>query len=344
MKKLLVLLVVCSGLGFTANGWADPAADGFSLKDEAGKYLDVIFGGKVLGRFMYAYDTSTGDKRTETYKPYLHVFDADGKAPITKGSGGQYTHHRGIFIGWNKITVDGKEYDRWHMKGGEQVHQKFIAQEADVSHATVTSLVLWTGATAADKPIIEEERTMTFRRAPAPAYALIDFTSKLKAVAGDVTLDGDPEHAGVHFRAANEVDTKQTMYVYPKEKAKPHADLDYPWVGETYVLGDKHYSVVEMNHPDNPKGTKFSAYRDYARFGAFCKAGIKSGETLTVKYRFLVAEGEMPPVEMIQKNFNEFAGVSGDVPKTTVMRSEQPAPPKEQPGTPAPAPAPAQNK
>ena len=31
---------------------------------------------------------------------------------------------RGIFAGWMKMTFDGKNYDRWHMKGGEIVHQK----------------------------------------------------------------------------------------------------------------------------------------------------------------------------------------------------------------------------
>ena len=64
---------------------------------------------------MYAHDVSTPERRLETYKPYLHVFDADGTAPITKGAGGDFTHHRGIFIGWNKISVGGKTMDRWHM-------------------------------------------------------------------------------------------------------------------------------------------------------------------------------------------------------------------------------------
>ena len=107
------------------------APEGFSFKDEAGKHLDVLFGGRIVARDMYEYDKSTPEKLHETYKPYLHVFDAEGKAPITKGPGGKYTHHRGIFAGWNKLGAGGKTYDRWHMKGGEQVHQKFLEQKAD---------------------------------------------------------------------------------------------------------------------------------------------------------------------------------------------------------------------
>lgn len=295
----------------------------FKLQDTPGQHLDILQDGKIVGRYMYAYDKSTPEKRAETYKPFLHVFDNEGKAPITKGAGGSFTHHRGIFIGWNKISYNGKSYDRWHMSGGEQVHQKFLTQQADATHATVTSQVNWNDEKG--NPFIVEERTMTFRKTAAPAYALIDFTSKVSPI-GDVTLDGDPEHAGIHFRPANEVDTTKTAYTYPKEGAKPHADKDYPWVGETFSLNNARYSVVHFSAPSNPKDTRWSAYRDYGRFGAFPTTKIKGGESFTFKYRFLVASGEMLPVETIQATANEFTGANDPAPKVTNTLSEQPKP------------------
>lgn len=299
---------------------ADDAA-AFAFKDEPGQYLDILYGGKIVGRYMYAYDKSTPAKLKQTYKTFLHVFDAEGKAPITNGTDGKnYPHHRGIFAGWNKMSFGGKSYDRWHMAGGEQVHQKYAEQKADKDQAAFTSVVNWNDEKG--QAMIEEERAMTFRTPPAGAYALIDFVTKLKAPAGDVVLDGDPEHAGVQYRPADAVDTKATVYMYPKENAKPHADLDYPWVGETYKLGDKKYSVVMFNHPENPKQTRFSAYRDYGRFGAFPKATIKSGAALTLKYRFLIAEGEMPGADAVQKCGNEFTGANDPAPKTTVIPAE----------------------
>jgi len=251
---------------------AQGAKVGFSFHDKPDEHLDVLLDGKVVARYMYAYDKSTPARLHETYKPYLHVFDPEGKAPITKGPGGDFTHHRGIFLGWMKIGHNGKTYDRWHMKGGEIVHQKFLAQKADRDQATFTSLTSWNDGEG--KPILQEERTQTIRPAPGPGRLLIDFTTKLTAVNGDVTLDGDPEHAGVQFRPANEVVRKDTVYVFPKEGAVPQKDLDYPWVGETFTLHGKRYSVVEMSHPHNPKKTRWSAYRDYARFGAFPKADL----------------------------------------------------------------------
>ncbi len=292
--------------------------DGFTISDEAGKQLDVLRDGKIVARYIYAFDAKN---LPETYKPYLHVFDAEGKAPITKGPGGLFPHHRGIFVGWNKITVNGKNYDRWHMTGGQQVHQKFLGQTSDAEKAEIVSLVHWNDE--AGKPIVEEERRFLFRRAPAPFYALIDVRSTLKAPAGDVDLNGDPEHAGVHFRPANELDTAKTTYVFPRENANAHKDTDYPWVGLTYSLNSKTYSVVEMSAPANPKGARWSAYRDYGRFGASFTAKIKAGESLAIAHRFAIAEGEMPSVETIQMVYNEFAGTTEPAPKLSVVPAER---------------------
>src|SRR5689334_24902832 len=82
-----------------SNAASAAEGQGFALKDSPGDHLDVLLDGKLVARYMYAHDTSSKERRTDTSKPFLHVFDADGKAPITNGPGSkQYPHHRGIFI------------------------------------------------------------------------------------------------------------------------------------------------------------------------------------------------------------------------------------------------------
>lgn len=301
---------------FAIAAHAEEPQAGFSLKDQPAEHLDVLANGKTLARYMYAHDISTKESRTVTYKPYLHVFDKDGTAPITKGPGGLFPHHRGIFVGWNKMRVGGKDYDRWHMSGGDQVHREFVAQKADADGAGFTSRVEWMGN--GEDPILEEKRVTTFYPAPAPAYAFIEVSTTLKAVGGETILGGDPEHAGLQYRPANEVKTKETKYVFPKENANPKKDRDYPWVGESYTLGDKRYSVVYLNHPGNPKDTAFSAYRDYGRFGGFFKADLAKDAELTIRCGFLIIEGEMPGAAWIQEHYNTYAGTSDPTPKTTV--------------------------
>src|SRR5438045_577845 len=110
--RTLTTVLCLLSLSFAAR-----AADGgFELKDTAGDHLDVLIDGKVVARYMYAHDASTKERRLETYKPYLHVMDAEGKEPITQGAGGkQFPHHRGIYIGWQQMNVGGTKYNFWEM-------------------------------------------------------------------------------------------------------------------------------------------------------------------------------------------------------------------------------------
>jgi len=296
------------------------AATGFTFNGEKGQHLDVLRDGKPVARYMYAHDPQ---KKVETNKPFLHVFDAEGKTPITNGPGGEYPHHRGIFIGWRKLTVAGKSYDFWGMKDGQQLHRKFIMAKND---SVFTSSVDW--LTNDSNLLLKEERTFRFLPSTSPAYVVIETTSKLKAVAGEAILDGDPEHAGLQFRAANEMDRDSTEYVFPKENADPRIDKDYPWVGESYTLNGKQYSVVYLNHPSNPKDATTSAYRDYGRFGAFFKTTLPKGGELILRVRFLIITGAMPSADVIQKAYNQFAGANDPTPKVTVKKAEKKAPPK----------------
>ncbi len=291
-----------------------------------GEYVGIAAQGKPIGRFMMAYDSSDPKKLEETYKPYLHILDPDTGKPITKGPGGEFTHHRGIFIGWNKLTVAGKTFDRWHMKGGEQ-----IVKEVGVDGSAPTTIsapkIVWTGATR-EETLIEESRQMRFSPAPTGAFVQVDFSSELKAVAGDTVFDGDPEHAGLHFRPTDTTDRANTLYLYPKADANAHKDRDYPWVGMTYTTEGRKYSVVMLSHPENPTGTAWSAYRNYGRFGAFYKTAIKKDETLKIQARFVIYKDELPSPETIQMLWNSYAKKRETLVASTRKAAEQPAPKK----------------
>ena len=295
----------------------------FSFRDDPGRSLEVLSDGRAVARYMYSGDVSTPEKRLENYKPYLHVLDAEGREPITKGPGGDYPHHRGIFLGWSKLTVGDKVYDRWHMKGGEQFHREFLLQESGAAGARFTSRVEWMGEDAA--PVLVEERSLSFLPTPGIGYAWIEMSSKLKAVAGETKLNGDPEHSGLQFRPASDVQRSETVYFFPKKDANAHADRDYPWVGQSFSLRGKRYSVVYFNHPQNPKGTAFSADRNYGRFGAWFRDTIPQGGERTLRVRFLIVDGEMPSVELLTRLSNDFGGVQEPVPVLSVKPAETPA-------------------
>jgi hypothetical protein len=304
--------------------------------------VDIHLAGRLLGRYVTAYDISSPQRKKETYKPFLHLLDPEGYDPITKGPGGEYTHHRGIFIGWYKIGFEGQTIDRWHMLGGEQVVQGKVDLHEGKDTTTAGSTVHWNDG--AGKPFIVEKRTFTFRTPPAPAYLLLDFQSRLEATRGEVKLDGDPEHAGVHFRPSDALDRKTTVYLLPGSETKAQKSTDLPWIAESFVLNGRTYSVVQFNHPENPTGTRSSAYRDYGRIGMFPTATIPAGGNLVLRYRFLVSEGAFPEVSLIQSVANSFTGKNDPVPTVTRRQADVPPPPKPKvqktvPANPSAAPA-----
>jgi hypothetical protein len=286
---------------------ADPK--GWSFADGQG-YRDVQFDGKTVLRHMNAWDPA---RRDDTFKPYTHVFDFEGKEPITKGPGGDFTHHRGIFIGWNKTGFEGKNWDFWHCRNVIRQHMKYLSdqEQADAKAAKMVSVTDW--PTPDGKVVVRETQTITATK-PAPGILQLDINFKLDAPSGAVKLDGDVQHAGVHFRAAQEVHKRQkeTAYILPEGAVKKGGDIfeQTNWVVCQFNLGDKRYAVAHFNDPKNPTPLQYST-RAYGRFGAFSKAEIPANQALNLRYRITVTDTAQVPAGTAadwQKQFDAFAG------------------------------------
>ena len=274
------------------------------IKVTPNEAVDVAQDGKVVARFMMSHDVSTPAKRLDHYKPYLHVFDPSGALRLTKGPGFSFTHHRGIMLGFAKIMVDGKSYDRWHMSGGDQVVTA-INPTTDGFVAAID----WQGAGAAAKPILTEERVFSFTKPGAPFYVGIEMKSTLKPDHGEAKIDGT-----------------KTTYVYPGKAVLIHKVRDLTWVAEVFTVEGKTFTALLLNHPSNPKDTAFSAYRDYGRFGAFPKGVATPESPFKLRYQWLIAEGDVRDAAAFQQAYNAFAGVNEPTPPVTVMLAEQPKP------------------
>jgi hypothetical protein len=278
-----------------------------SFVDEAGKHLTVLNadGAPVL-RYEYAHEVGEDGKVSfDTAKVFHHVLGPGGK-PITKGPGGKFPHHRGIFIGWNKIRHGGRSHDLWHVRDTTQKHVSFTEKKSADESATMTSRIDWIGKEG--HPVLEESRTLTVHFADEGAYALIDFTSELTAAHGAVELGGDPEHAGIHFRPSQEVaGNKSARYTFHEEGVTPKKNTGLPWVAQTFEADGRTWIVQHMSHPQNPDGSRWSAYRDYGRFGEFPAIKLADGESITLRYRFRVTEGPAPERSLLGAAYESFA-------------------------------------
>ncbi|MBM4003213.1 MAG: hypothetical protein FJ295_08000 [Planctomycetes bacterium] len=285
----------------------DKTARAFRWNDTPGKFADLLFGDRPVLRYMYEkLDETSADRRAETYKPYHHLFDPSGMRLVTKGPGGLFPHHRGLFYGFNRIEYGPERVkaDVWHCNRGEfQSHEQVVVQEAGPVYGRHRVRIDWHGPDG--KVFAREERELT-------AYdvnggSMIEFRSILDSTAGKVRLDGDPQHAGFQFRASQEVPDKtaaQTYYLRPDGAGQPGSfrnwddkmrdprTINLPWLGLCFVLGEQRYTCLYLDHADNPKEARYSE-RDYGRFGSYFEYEIEPSKPLFVNYRLWLQAGEL---------------------------------------------------
>ncbi len=293
MKNLLPFLTLIAVLSSARADWA--------LKDDAntelpGRKVDITQDGVLRARLIY------GEGQI---KPYLRVQGEEGDGLNEWDAKQQFPHHRGIFIGWNQIRSDlggiqpgTKPFDLWHFNnGGTMTLAKLDKLDGGKNSATIVATIEWRGGAkdaAGSDLLLTETRTLTVSR-PAAKTTQVDAQFVLKP-ARDLSLGGDLQHAGVHFRASATVgaNAKETAYVWEPDldgKGGKVVSKDLKWARLTFPIGARFYHATELNAPTNPVDEL--SWRDYGRFGFFFKKDLKKDETLSVKYRFLteLAEG-----------------------------------------------------
>ena len=294
---------------------------GFRWQDSAGRYSDVVFlegGGKKPGkprqviRYMYRPYENDPAKRDLDNKPFHHVFDPSGSRIVTKGTGGLYTHHQGLFYGFTRCTFPGGQCNTWYCHEGEhQLHRKVLSQSAGGVLARHRTLIDWNDRQG--KSFCREHRELAVFA--VPGGTLLEWSSRLWSVRGTVMLDGDAQHAGFQFRADNEVAKRQAeklvYYLRPDGKGEPGATrnpvkgksaddpvnkvvVNQPWNVMSFVLGTQRYSAAYIDNPQNPQPS-FASERAYGRFGGWFgkQTLVAGGQPIEIRYRVWLQRGEM---------------------------------------------------
>jgi Methane oxygenase PmoA len=294
--------------------WIDTSAEKGEKDVHAEQSRELQLSGRPIMRYMHTkLDESNKEARMGTYKPYHHVYDPAGKRYLTKGPGGVFPHHRGLYFGFNKISYNGKSADTWHCnKGEDESHTEFAAEETGAVLGRHRLTINWNGQ--AKDTFAVETREMTAYN--VPGGTLIEFATLLKSKVGTIKLDGDPQHAGFQFRATQDVPdktAKQTYYLRPDGKGTPgqfrnwpadksHANL--PWNALSIVVDDQRYTVCYLDRAENPKEARFSE-RDYGRFGSYFEYELTPEKPLKLNYRIWLQAGEME-VSQVQRLATDF--------------------------------------
>jgi len=289
-----------------------PTGPAFSWQEKPEEYAEL----RRAGRHVVRYMCKPPDPKhvEETCKVFHHVYDPAGTRFVTKGPGGKYTHHRGLFFGYCKIAYEGGGANNWGCGTNWQAHAGFLAQEAGPVLGRHQVAVDWHGG----KTVFAKERRelCVFN---VPGGILIEWTTRLTSTGGKVTVDGNAPHAGFQFRAAQEVAGKtsgQTYFIHPDGQTKPGqaraSAFDLAWDAMSFVLGENRYSVVYLDRPANPKPAEYNE-RVYGRFGSYFKYEIDEGKDLVARYRIWLQDGELTAEQAVALS-NDFV----EPPKTSV--------------------------
>lgn len=244
--------------------------------------------GRIVANLVAAtYDASHA---TATCKPWHDVFAGDGRV-LTKGLGGTFPHHRGLFVGWNQVQCGGERFDFWHMNRGES--QRLVSLQADTNGRRQTATIAWCKADGS--VVVHEQRTVTLHERDDGA-AVLDVQVALATAGDDVVLGGDPQHAGHQFRAVQafaEKGAAPVRYLRPATAKGGKDDVwtECTWTAAVLPFADGAVTVLRVEGAGNPTATWST--RPYGRFGAMWDLRLQRGEApTTLRVTWVIADGE----------------------------------------------------
>ena len=294
-------------------------------------------------RYMHApLDESSPEARERTIKPFHHVFSPDGETLLTKGPGGLYPHHRGLFFGFNKITLRRRQEVRrvalpqWRIAAaragagprgrrrlgaGQRVAIDWHGRDGEVFANEEREFAV-TPADARRRRGLADRLLVARRRPPTASR----FTSTaIRSTRASISA----QRRKIARQGAAQNKDKQIYFCAPTARARPARRAtgitnkpDAPserGVRQSAVerdvrssLGGERYTVLYLDHPSNPKPARYSE-RDYGRFGSYFVADVTKDMPLNVKYRVWVQPGEMT-VEQCEKMSADFNAESTVLP------------------------------
>ena len=216
---------------------------------------------------MLKYDPAD---RANTFKPYKHVFGFnDPQTFITKGPGGLYTHHRGIFFGFKAFHGTTLLGDFWHCPDVTERHVKYLDDRQLLGEVIARDASVTDWVAKDEKAVVRDTREVTTWRI-SPTDLVMDFTISVENLTDEtIKLGGDAHHAGFHFRAAQEVADAPTAegkkgggaaYIRSDGATLKNNDIweNENWAHMTFAIKGHPYAVTHFDSPANFRPIQYS--------------------------------------------------------------------------------------
>lgn len=249
LKSAASAAILCLGLSAAA----ELSAASFRFAAVNDNSLGLWEGDKPVLVYNHGIIRKAGVPADRARSTYIHpLYGLDGEV-LTDDFPKDHYHHRGLFWAWPHVSVAGKEYDLWMLKGCEQRFERWLKREAGATNAVLS---VQNGWVAGGRKIMDEIVTITVHPAAGNARAIdLDFTWTPEGDA--LTLRGaeDKSYGGLTLRFAPRTNTVITTPLGVDEKDLPMtrlawADLTAKYPGVPQPAGAAIF--VPATHPDFP--------------------------------------------------------------------------------------------
>ncbi|MCE5248648.1 PmoA family protein [bacterium] len=181
---------------------SSPVNGAFSFSEHDNKFLTVSEGQIPVFTYVYGMNLKDGVPEDRTRSNYVHpLYDLDGH-PLSDDFPADHYHHRGIFIAWPRVIVNGDTLNLWDIRGMDKRFERWLGQETGPVFGRLGVQLGWY---AGETKVVDEILWITAFRAGNVGRA-IDFDLTLRAVTDSVILIGSPDegkgYGGFNFRPA----------------------------------------------------------------------------------------------------------------------------------------------
>jgi hypothetical protein len=303
---LSALLLPVESTTFAAE---ESAGKGFLFKQIDDKSLGLWEGDRPVLVYRFGEMSLPGNRAAGTRSSYVHpIYGLDGEV-LTDDFPADHYHHHGLFWGWPHVTVGGRDYDLWKMRGIRIEFQRWLGRDATAQLAKLGVENAWF---VRDKRVMKEEAWFEVHPCSGQGRNL-DVTLKWTPTDEPITLGGaeGKSYGGLSLRFAPRSGTVITV---PEGRASedllitklPWADLS----GELSASGSNSVSgaalFVHASHPGFPPEWMT---RDYGLL-AIGWPGVKPetlppGKSVTCRYRVWIHRGA-PDTDQIKKVYDAY--------------------------------------
>jgi Methane oxygenase PmoA len=305
----------------------DASAD-VSLTENAGR-VTINVNGSMFTEYRH------GDSSHVYYWPVI----GPGGAKMTRsypmekveGEETDHPHHRSMWFShglvngadfWSDAPAGGTKPPRTPV--GRIEHVKVLAMEAGKESGTLKTEQKWVMPDGSEA-LRSEQLLRVF--AGSESERVFDFEVTLRAGEKDAVF-GESKEGSAGLRVAETMRVKQKKQPGKGHILNSEGQTDTAvwgqrakWVTMSGPIGEKNYAITVMDHPSNLRHPTRWHARDYGLFAAnpFCEAPmdktqpkgagdytLKAGQSLTLKYRIAITEGDSSAARQAER-FEQFA-------------------------------------